>query len=341
VSLPAGPRGPAGCGLLFSVRRGNVVPLYITEDEVRGLVGMSDALAAVEAGFRRWGTGETRNLPRRRLPLPGAVYQTMAAALPEDDVFGAKAYYVLPTGRNFTVLLHSLSQGRLLAMIEADWMSQLRTGAATGVAARYMARADAARVGIIGTGIQARAQLVALAAVRDVAEVAVYSRDAGRRAAFAEAMSGELGVFVRPVDSAAGCIEAADMVVTITNAGEPLFDGSALASGAFVAAAGANRMARREIDVATVGRAAVVSVDDPEQARIESGELAAAVEAGVIAWDAVVPFGDIVTGRRPGRTGASGITLFKSLGIAIEDIAFARIVYEKARAAGAGRRFGP
>ncbi len=316
------------------------MPLYITEDEVRGLVGMNDAIAAVEAGFRRWGTGETRNLARRRLPLPGAVFQTMAAALPEDDVFGAKAYYVLPAGRNFTVFLHSLSQGRLLAMIEADWMSQLRTGAATGVAARHMARADAARVGIIGAGTQARAQLLALAAVRDLAEVAVFSRDAGRRTAFADAMSGELGIPVRPVGSAAACIEAADIVVTMTNAGEPLFDGAALQPGAFVAAAGANRMTRREIDVETVRRAAIVSVDDPEQARIESGELAAAVEAGVVGWDDIVPFGDIVAGRRPGRTDAAGITLFKSLGIAIEDIAFARIVYEKAQAAGAGRRFG-
>ena len=178
------------------------MPLYIAENEVRALVDMADALAAVEAGFRRWGHGDTANLPRRRLALPGAVYQTMAAILPEDDVFGAKAYYVLPAGRNFTVFLHSLSQGRLLAMIEADWMSQLRTGAATGVAARHMARADAARVGIIGAGTQARAQLMALAAVRDLSEVAVFSRDAARRGAFAETMSRELGVPVRPVASA-------------------------------------------------------------------------------------------------------------------------------------------
>jgi ornithine cyclodeaminase/alanine dehydrogenase-like protein (mu-crystallin family) len=315
------------------------MPLYVTEDEVRRLVDMSDSLTAVEAGFRRWGQGGTANLVRRRLPLPGAVYQTMAASLP-DDVFGAKAYYVLPAGRNFTVFLHSLSEGRLLAMIEADWMSQLRTGAATGVAARYMARGDAARIGIIGAGTQARAQLIALAAVRKIASVAVYSRDAARRAAFAEAMSADLGVAVAPVSSPAACIDGADMVVTITNAGEPLFDGSALAPGCFVAAAGANRLARREIDVETVRRAAVVAVDDPEQARLESGELTAAVDAGVLGWDAVVPFGDIVTGRRAGRGDDADITLYKSLGIAIEDVAFAKTVYERALAAGAGEQFG-
>lgn len=316
------------------------MPLYITESEVRRLVGMTDALAAVEAGFRRWGQGDTANLPRRRLPLPGAVYQTMAAVLPDDDVFGAKAYYVLPAGRNFTVFLHSLSEGRLLAMIEADWMSQLRTGAATGVAARHMARADATRVGIVGAGTQARAQLRALAAVRELSQVSVYSRDAVRRSAFAGAMADELGVAVQPVGSAAACVDGADIVVTITNAGEPLFDGAALSQGAFVAAAGANRLTRREIDVATVRRAATVAVDDPEQARLESGELTAAVEAGVLAWEDIVPFGDIVAGRRPGRADGHGITLFKSLGIAIEDVAFARVVYERALAAGMGARFG-
>jgi ornithine cyclodeaminase/alanine dehydrogenase-like protein (mu-crystallin family) len=320
------------------------MPLYITEAEVSRLVGMSDALAAVEAGFLRWGSGDTANLPRRRLALPGAVYQTMAASLPDDDVFGAKAYYVLPAGRSFTVFLHSLSEGRLLAMIEADWMSQLRTGAATGVAARFMARPDASRVGIIGSGTQARAQLMALAAVRDLDRVAVFSRDAVRRSAFADAMSKELGVPVRPVDNAAACVATADMVVTITHASEPLFSGRDLRPGTFVAAAGANRLARREIDLETVRRAALVAVDDPEQARLESGELTAAVEAGILDWADIVPFGDVVSGRRPacaaGRAGTADITLFKSLGIAIEDVAFARIVYEKALAAGAGQRFG-
>ena len=316
------------------------MPLYITEDEVRGLVDMDDAVAAVEAGFRRWGSGETRNLSRRRLQLPGAVYQTMAAVLPEDDVFGAKAYYVLPTGRNFTVFLHSLSEGRMLAMIEADWMSQLRTGAATGVAARHMARADAARVGIIGTGTQARAQLMALAAVRELTDIAVFSRDAARRAAFARRMADALGVAARPVGSAVAAVEGADMIVTITNAGDPLFDGIALAPGAFVSAAGANRLARREIDVETVRRAGVVAVDDPEQAHIESGELTAAVDAGVLTWDDVVPLGDIVNGRRRGRVDAGQVTLFKSLGIGIEDVAIAHMVYARALDAGAGRKFG-
>lgn len=316
------------------------MPLYITEAEVRRLVDMNDALAAVEAGFRRWGRDGTANLSRRRMPLPGAVYQTMAAALPDDDVFGAKAYYVLPAGRNFLVTLHSLSEGRLLAMIEADWMSQLRTGAATGVAARHMARADAARVGIIGAGTQARGQLMALAAVRDLSEIAVYSRDPLRRAAFAETMAGELGIAARPADSAEACIASADIVVTMTNAGEPLFEGAALPAGAFVAAAGANRLNRCEIDVDTVRRAAVVAVDDPDQARLEAGELNAAVEAGALGWDDIVPFGDIVAGRRPGRIAAGDVTLFKSLGIAIEDIAFAKTVYDRALAAGAGSRFG-
>lgn len=316
------------------------MPLYITEDEVRRLVDMDDALAAVEAGFRRWGQGDTANLPRRRMPLPGAVYQTMAASLPDDDIFGAKAYYVLPTGRNFTVFLHSLSQGRLLAMIEADWMSQLRTGAATGVAAKFMARTEASRVGVIGSGTQARGQLMALAAVRNLTGIRVFSRDPARRAAFAAAMEAELGVAAQPAGSAADCVGTADMVVTITNAGEPLFDGAALQPGAFVSAAGANRLTRCEIDVETVRRAALVAVDDPEQARIESGELTAAVEAGVIGWEQVVPFGDIVAGRYVGARDAADITLFKSLGIAIEDVAMAKTVYERALAAGAGSRFG-
>ncbi|MEK9661493.1 MAG: ornithine cyclodeaminase family protein, partial [Alphaproteobacteria bacterium] len=216
----------------------------------------------------------------------------------------------------------------------------LRTGAATGVAARYMAALDAETVGIIGSGTQARAQLMALAAVRPLREIGVFSRDAARRAGFAASMEAELGVAARPVGSAAECVAGAEMVVTITNAGEPLFDGALLQPDAFVSAAGANRPARREIDVETVRRAALVAVDDPEQARIESGELTAAVEAGAIGWDAVVSLGDIVAGRHGGRNGDGGIAVFKSLGIGIEDVAMAKTVYERALAAGAGSRFG-
>lgn len=311
--------------------------IYIGEEDVTALVGMDDAVAALDGAFRHWGTAETANLARRRLPLPGSVYQVMAAALPADDVFGAKLYYVLPGGRNFMVLLHSLSEGRLLAMIEADWMSQLRTGAATGLAARHLARPDASRAAVIGAGTQARAQLMALHAVRPLEGASVFSPTPDRRETFARSMSENLEIPVTAAGSIEACIDGADMIVTITSASEPVLTGEMLSSGTFVSAAGANRLAKREIDTACFARAGAVVVDDREQAEAESGEIAAAVEEGAIGWARIAELGELVTGRAAGRSAPGEITLFKSLGIALEDVAIANLVYRRALEAGRGR----
>jgi ornithine cyclodeaminase/alanine dehydrogenase-like protein (mu-crystallin family) len=217
-------------------------------------------------------------------------------------------------------------------------MGQMRTGAASGVATRYLARADAATVGIFGTGTQAPTQLEAVCAVRPIERVRAFSPTRLHRERFAAEMSERLGLPVEAVDAPRDVVRDADVVITITKAAEPLFDGDRLSPGTHVNAAGSNRARAQEIDARTVERANVIAIDDRAQGRVEAGDLLAAERQGVLRWDEVVELGRVVAGAHPGRRDEASITLFESLGVAIEDVAIARRVYEKALAAGAGER---
>jgi ornithine cyclodeaminase/alanine dehydrogenase len=311
------------------------MPLLLREPDVVALLTMDEALAAVEAAFLKLGRGEADNRPRQRAHAGQAVLQAMPAAL-RDVGLGLKAYTVARTGLRFLVLLWDAETGGLEAIIEADNLGRIRTGAASGVATRFLARADAAVVGLVGTGWQAATQLEAICRVRPIREARVYSRSAARRAAFAEAMGAQLGLPVVAVDTPRAAVDEADVVATITSASEPVFDGAWLKPGAHVNVAGSNRPRHREVDDETVRRAALVTVDDVAQARIEAGDLLLPIEAGVLSWDRVVPLADVVAGKVPGRRDEADITLFKSLGIAAEDVAAARVVVDKARRLGVG-----
>jgi alanine dehydrogenase len=310
--------------------------LLLTEADVTALLPMSLALEAVEEVFRWQGEGKLTNRPRVRLPVPGGLLHVMPAALPEARVMGLKAYATVRGAAHFVVLLFSADSGALLAVIQADKLGQMRTGAASGVATKYLARADADRVGCYGTGWQARAQLEAVCAVRRVQEIRVYGRDAERRARFADEMRGTLGVPVVAVDRPDAAAQDAAILVTITSSRTPVLEGRWVAPGTHVNAAGSNALQRAEIDVEVVRRAALVVTDSLEQARIECGDLVAALAQGVIRWEDVRELGTIVAGRSPGRTRDDEVTLFESQGVAMEDVAVGARLVARARERGVG-----
>jgi ornithine cyclodeaminase/alanine dehydrogenase-like protein (mu-crystallin family) len=310
--------------------------LLLNESEVTMLLPMSVALEAVEEAFRAQGEGKLTNKPRVRLSVPGGLMHVMPAALPEARVMGLKAYATVRGGAKFVVLLFSAETGSLLAVIEADKLGQTRTGAASGVATKHLAREDADRVGCYGTGWQARSQLEAVCLARRVREVRVYGRDPSRRARFAEEMSSVLGVPVVAVERPEAAAREASILITITSSRTPVLEGRWLEPGAHVNAAGSNALQRAEIDVEAVRRAGLVVTDSLEQARLECGDLVAALEQRVIRWEDVHELGEVIAGRRPGRTRPEEITLFESQGVAMEDMAVAVRVVARARERGMG-----
>ncbi len=316
--------------------------IYLTEQDVTRLLTMEETLSAVETAFRLQATGEATNQPRRRVRTGGATLHVMSGAVANFGEFkgllGLKSYTVTRQGARFFVSLFDAS-GQLLGLIEADKLGQMRTGAASGVATRHLARIDAKTVGIYGTGWQARTQLAAVCAVRDVESIKVYSRSAESRERFSREMSEELKIAqIDPVDRPEAAA-AADILITITSSREPVLLGEWIKPGAHINAAGGNSVLRRELDDQAINRASFIAVDSIDQARLEAGEFVAAVEKGILTWERVQELRHVVSGGLRGRTSDRDITLFKSLGIAIEDIATAGVLYKKAVAEGVGREF--
>ncbi len=311
--------------------------LFLTEEDVDGLLTMDAAIDALESSFRHQADGAAANIPRRRVRLGGGMWHFMAAADAALGVTGSKTYGALgPGGSRFYVHLNDSNTGELLALIEAGRMGQIRTGAASGVASKYMARGDAHTVGVIGSGYQAETQLEAVCRVRDIHAAKVYSRTPERRRGFAQKMTERLGVEVTAVDTAEQCVKDADVVAVITSASSPALRGEWLADGAHVNAAGGNHWLRRELDGKAVARASLIVADDVEQARVECADLIHPVERGALTWQRVRELWEVVAGAVPGRTSPDDVTLFESQGIALEDIAAGFRVYSLARERGVG-----
>lgn len=307
--------------------------IFLTEKEVNQLMTIDDALAVVEEGFREQGLGVAVNRSRTRLRVPNGSMNIMAAVVPGLNAAGFKAY---GGGGRMMVYLYSTETGRLEAIIEAGRMGQLRTGAATGIATKYLARPEASVVGMYGTGNQARTQIEAVCAVTPVKKVLAYSRDPERRAEFCSRMSESLGVDFAPAGSPEEAAKDADIIITITNARDPVLKGEWVKAGTHVNAAGGNSLLRRELDDEAVGKADVIVADSVEQAKIESADLFMAVERGIINWEQVGELGQVVAGRNVGRENDRQITLFESHGIAIWDVAAGAKVLELARSKGVG-----
>ena len=228
----------------------------------------------------------------------------------------------------FLVPLFQVDSGELLALIEADYLGQIRTGAASGLATKLLARADASKIGIIGTGLQSRTQLHALALVRTITGVRAFSRTPEHRERFAKDMTAQLGFPVVAVASAQEAVRGADIVVTSTTSTEPVLDGSWLTPGMHINAIGANFPQKHELDGTAVRRCDIIVADSREQSKIEAGDLIQMYGDDKRRWDNVTELSEIVAGKAPGRSNPEQITLFKSNGIAIEDIVVAGRIYE-------------
>jgi len=312
--------------------------LYLTESDVRSILKMPLAIELVETSFRRLAGGAATNHSRQRLLVPGkTILNYMAASDAEGGYLGLKIYSIAKGTARFIVPLFRAESGDLVALIEADYLGQVRTGAASGVATKFMAREDARTAGIIGTGSQARTQLEAVACVRKLDRIRAYSRDAQRRERFASEMSERIGVNVTAVASAEEAVRGADIIVTATTATHPVLEGRWLATGTHINAMGINVAHKSEIDAEAVLRAEIVAADSPEQSRRESGDLINAYGDDPSKWANVRELSQIVSGEIPGRTSRDQITLFKSNGIAIEDVVTAGRIYEMARQRGIGK----
>ena len=310
--------------------------LYLTVEDVRKLVGMDDALAALDTAFQHWHDAGTENFPRRRLDPPGGgPLNLMAASYPSQGVFGYRAYAIRPAGGSNQVFLFDMKGGPPMAIVESGWASTTRTGAATGIASKYLARADAKRLACIGTGRQAVTQVDAVARVRRLDEIVVFSRDKAKREDFAKRMAELTKVKTVAADSARDCVKGADIVITATMSAEPVFFGDWIEKGMHINLIGANSANRREGDDKTILKADLLFTDHREQAKIEAGEFMEMCATGRLAWEKIHELGDAVTGRAK-RTSADQVTLFKSLGLAYEDLAFCKLIVDKAKAKGVG-----
>jgi alanine dehydrogenase len=312
--------------------------LHISEMEVREVLSMPMAIEAVEQISHKQASGEVVVHPRRRFELPGGGFFHYMAAADFSAGFVAMKQYTYVRGKlRFLVPLYEMASGDLLALIEADYMGQLRTGAASGVATKYLARKDSRIAAVIGTGGQARTQLEAVAAVRKLKSARAYGRDAAKRENFCKEMSGRLGVSVQPCASSGEAVRGADIVSTATTTSQPVVAGADLSPGAHINAIGANHAHKRELDDEAVASADVIVVDSVEQSRQEAGDLIIAFHGDEICWTGVKKLSEVVAGKASGRSSDSEMTLFKSNGIASWDLAVAMKVYALAREKGLGR----
>ena len=308
------------------------MPLYLTETDVEQLLGPEDALEAIEACFRRMAAGSVENRPRYRVRLEAGILAVMSAADLELGYAGVKTYAAFGyEDVRFVVVLFEARRAELVAVIEANRLGQLRTGAASGVAARYLAREGARTLGVIGCGWQAESQVAAIrAAVPTIERVVAYCRTPKRLADFCRRVGAEPGETHRDAGSA-------DVVVTVTTSRDPVLRGEWLPPGALVCAVGANDPSARELDNAVLERAAFVCCDSREQSRQESGDLIEPVEQGVLDWLEVHELHEVVAGEVAGRSSPEDVVVFKSNGLAAWDVAVAALAAERARERGVGR----
>ena len=299
--------------------------MRITEADVLRLLPMPEAVRLVREAFTGLATGTAQNQARRRLVTPaGAVLHQLAGSF--GKYFGAKIYSThVKYGAWFTVLLYDAATARPLAEIEANHLGQIRTGAASGVATDLLARPDASVLGVIGTGFQAETQIAAIRAVRQIREVRVWSRSEERRLAFAQKVN------ARATASAEEAIRGADIIVTATYAKDPVLEDAWVKPGAHINAIGSNNPQRREIPAELINRAARIAVDAIDQAKIESGDLLLAWAAAPKRWDdlRLVELAAIAAGQKSGRDSSEDLTIFKSNGLGVQDIAVAGFVFER------------
>ncbi|HYL41939.1 MAG TPA: ornithine cyclodeaminase family protein [Ktedonobacteraceae bacterium] len=305
--------------------------LVLREEDVRHLLTMPDTVAVLEQAFGAMADGCVENQPRSRIMLANGVLNMLAAAVPTLGVLGYKTYTAFRNGVRFVVMLYSAHDGQLLAIIEADWLGRMRTGATSGLATKYLARPNATTVGLIGAGNQAHTQLLGMCAVRHVRIAYVYSRTPQACKIFCDEMMRLLGIQVKPVATARQAVELADILITATSSPEPVIHGEWLKPGCHVNAIGSNWENRREIDLSTLQRSYLIVTDSRDQAHLEAGDFIIPADEGLFDWNRVIELSEVVGHQGPQRDAPENITLYKGLGIALEDIATAAHVYKLAK----------
>ncbi len=306
----------AGSTTLVSMKRLR----YIDEETVRERLRMPAVLSAVRAALTDQANGLAENQPRRRLRVGGSMLHMLAASWESRGMYGQKTYSTTARGAEFYVQLFTADGGQSV-LIEADRLGQLRTGAATGVASKALARQDSRVLGVIGSGYQMRTQVEAVCQELPIERVQVWSPTEENRLRFAAEMTGRLDLPVLAVDSAEAASDGADVINVLTTSRTPVLTALHLRPGVHVNAAGSNRTGQQEIATDAIAAASLVVTDDVEQAKLESGDLLAAMSAGVLDWPVVARLADVVA--RPPERAEGAITLFKSHGLGLWDLAAA------------------
>ena len=310
--------------------------MYLSEDDVKQVLTMDMALVGVESAHRDLALGRASDTPRARSRLPQTALHILQGALPDQGILGYKAYTSNRSGNRFLVHLFDAASGQLRAVVAADYLGMMRTGATSGVAARWLARPDSTIAGVFGAGWQAEGHIRAICATLPLARVKVFSRKADKLQDFCRRLSEQTGIAVVPALSAEDTVRGSDVVGTVTTAAQPLFEADWLESGAHINAAGSNALIRQELSEATVRRCAVIAVDSVPTALAECGDLLPLLEKGRLHERQLLELGDVIAGRRAGRESAGQITLFESQGMAIQDLAVAWRVVQAAEARGLG-----
>jgi ornithine cyclodeaminase/alanine dehydrogenase-like protein (mu-crystallin family) len=315
--------------------------LLLLDSDVRDLLTMDAALAAVEEAFRAWANAAATNVPRQRGFLPGVALNVMPSISTALDAAGVKCYPIIrqdvTVSSSSTMLVYRISTGALVGVMEATALGQIRTGAASGVATKYLARPESRVMTMFGAGWQAESQLEAIARVLPKLErVNVIGRSAERAQRFCETMKPRVDAELVIAKDAKSAVQEADVITTITGSAAPVFDGRWLRAGVHINAAGSNFANKRELDAIAVARADRIVADDVAVARIESGDLLGTEAESGFDWGRVHPLSDVVAGKAPGRTSPDQVTLFESQGIGLEDLAAACRVLELARERGVG-----
>ncbi|HRX77845.1 MAG TPA: ornithine cyclodeaminase family protein [Pirellulaceae bacterium] len=310
--------------------------LHLTESDVDQLLDMPTTIAVVEEAFRQLAAGRADNVPRHRAHAKGIVLHSMSAAADYLGLVGWKQYTTTSAGAKFHVGVYDQATGNLLALIEADRLGQMRTGAVTGIAARVLANVGSEEVGLFGSGWQAESQLEAVASTCPIRQAFVYSRDVARRTAFAAKMTERLGIEVVAVADPREAVESLPVVITATASRVPVFDGNWLSSGALVCAIGSNWKQKAEIDVTTIRRSSLIVCDSVECCQYEAGDFRAAIESGDFTWESARGLSSVLTDESMGRNSHDDIIIFKSVGMAIEDVAVAGKLVALAKQRGIG-----
>jgi ornithine cyclodeaminase/alanine dehydrogenase-like protein (mu-crystallin family) len=315
-------------------------PLWITEADVVSMMDMGEAIEALGAGLAREFQGQAQNMVKTHVTFGGHdTLHAVGAVFPEDGFVGTKTWAHTEGGATPLLILLDSHDGSLRAVIEAFAMGQLRTAAISGVATRYLAKPQASRMAIIGTGKQAMPQLAAVAAVRRLERVTVFSPSGKHREDFARRAHDELGVDAVAVNSVAAAVDGADLVTLVTRAREPFLGAAMVAQGAHVNAVGAIVPERIEFEPILLKRCAMVAIDNLSQVQELSAEFREFYGPSASpAWATVTPLSRVV-GENRHREQASDITLFKAMGMGISDLSLAIELYRRATKRGLGRAF--